>query len=156
MTQEEIVKMVGDNPSIKHIVEMATKIEADRDAWKARAEAAESRADRAGELISQFEIPEIKIGQLLYEADPDYAVCQVTRILCSYGYEYTYDSQLMSLWSVNVMVVDGHGKGSAYYFESKDFGNIVFYTPEEAKKRAIELGGNSGDKEEGKENESQS
>lgn len=63
-----------------------------------------------------------KVGDKLYEIDlPEYGVivCKVTKVF--------YDSR-----NVVVNVIDGHGKGSEYYFDFDDFGKTVFLTREEA------------------------
>lgn len=58
---------------------------------------------------------------------PEYGiiVCKVTKVL--------YDSK-----GVIVNVIDGHGRGSEYYFEFDDFGKTVFLTREEAEAKLKE------------------
>ena len=67
-------------------------------------------------------VPPCKVGDVLYEIDlPEYGIitCKATKVL--------YDSG-----EIVVNVIDGHGKGSEYYFEFDDFGKTVFATKEEA------------------------
>ncbi len=66
--------------------------------------------------------PPCRVGDTVYEVDsPEYGIiiCKVTRVF--------YDSE-----EVVVNVIDGHGKGSEYYFDFDDFGKTVFLTREEA------------------------
>ena len=68
--------------------------------------------------------PPVKVGQIVYEIDlPEYGiiVCKVTKVFC--------DSR-----EVIVNVIDGHGKGSEYYFDFDDFGKTVFTSREDALK----------------------
>ena len=70
-------------------------------------------------------VPPCKVGDKVYEIDlPEYGVivCKVTKVLC--------DSKV-----VVVNVIDGHGKGSEYYFDFDDFGKTVFTSREEAEAR---------------------
>jgi hypothetical protein len=73
-------------------------------------------------------VPPCKVGDVVYEVDlPEYGiiVCKVTKVL--------YDSK-----EVIINVIDGHGKGSEYYFEFDDFSKTVFLTKEEAEAKLKE------------------
>ena len=73
-------------------------------------------------------VPPCKVGDVVYEVDlPEYGiiVCKVTKAL--------YDSE-----EVIINVIDGHGKGSEYYFDFDDFGKTVFLTKEEAEAKLKE------------------
>lgn len=77
-----------------------------------------------------------KVGDLLYEADlPEYGVitCKVLHIGYYIGPAgHILGNPMVSAVNIGVEVIDGHGKGSSYDFETEDFGKIVFYTREEA------------------------
>ncbi len=80
-------------------------------------------ARKADHLIKKGVIvPPCMVGDVLYEIDlPEYGIitCKATKVL--------YDSG-----EIVVNVIDGHGKGSEYYFEFDDFGKTVFLSREEA------------------------
>lgn len=77
-----------------------------------------------------------KVGDLLYEADlPEYGVitCKVLHVGYYIGPAgHVPGNPMVSVVSVGVKVIDGHGEGSSYDFEADDFGKTVFFTREEA------------------------
>lgn len=77
-----------------------------------------------------------KVGDMLYEVDlPEYGVitCKVLHIDAYNGpMAHAPGGPMVSAVSVGVEVVEGHGKGSSYAFETPDFGALVFHTREEA------------------------
>lgn len=89
-------------------------------------------ADMDGRLV----VLPCKVGDFLYEVDiPKYGVitCKVSEIHTYFGpLGHAKGNPMVSTAAVSVEVVDGHGKGSGYTFETPDFGKNVFLTREEA------------------------
>ena len=91
-----------------------------------------ARAEKNGRLV----VLPCKVGDLLYEVDvPEYGVitCKVVSVYYRNGSRFHvpgYD--VVSVLSVEVDVVEGHGKGKSYDFEMEEFGKTVFLTREEA------------------------
>lgn len=91
-----------------------------------------SQAEKDGRLV----VLPCKVGDSLYEVDlPEYGViaCKVLHIGTYNGpMAHVPGGPMVSAVSVGVEVVEGHGKGSSYAFETPDFGELVFLTREEA------------------------
>ena len=88
-----------------------------------------------------------KVGDILYEVDlPEYGVitCKVFSISYYNGpmFHVPGNEEVGSL-TIEVEVIDGHGKGSSYNFEIEDFGKHVFLTREEAETALREAAGNA-------------
>jgi len=83
-------------------------------------------AEEQGRLV----VLPCNVGDKLYEIDmKEYGVIVCEALWYTVGKnKYTGETD----WSVNVHVVEGHGKGSGYYFTPDDFGKIVFLTRTEA------------------------
>ncbi|WP_297301125.1 hypothetical protein [uncultured Oscillibacter sp.] len=90
------------------------------------------QAEKDGRLV----VLPCKVGDLLYEVDlPKYGVitCKVSEIHTYFGpLGHAKGNPMVSTAAVSVEVVDGHGKGSGYTFETPDFGENVFLSSEEA------------------------
>lgn len=91
-----------------------------------------AKAEKDGRLV----VLPCKVGDFLYEVDaPEYGVitCKVLSIYYHNGPMFHVPgNDVVSALSVEVEVIDGHGKGSSYNFELRDFGKTVFLTCEEA------------------------
>lgn len=91
-----------------------------------------AQAEKEGRLV----VLPCKVGDFLYEVDiPKYGVitCKVFEIHTYFGpLGHAKGNPMVSTAVVSVEVVDGHGKGSGYTFETPDFGENVFLTREEA------------------------
>lgn len=91
-----------------------------------------AQAEKDGRLM----VLPCKVGDMLYEVDlPEYGVitCKVLHIDAYNGpMAYAPGGPMVSAISIGVEVVEGHGKGSSYAFETPDFGKLVFLTREEA------------------------
>lgn len=91
-----------------------------------------AQAEKDGRLV----VPPCKVGDFLYEVDlPKYGVitCKVLEIHTYFGpLGHAKGNPMVSTAVVGVEVVDGHGKGSGYTFETLDFGENIFLTREEA------------------------
>ena len=89
-------------------------------------------AEKDGRLV----VLPCKVGDMLYEVDlPEYGViaCKVLHIDAYNGpMAHVPGGPMVSAISIGVEVVEGHGKGSSYAFETSDFGKLVFLTREEA------------------------
>lgn len=85
---------------------------------------------KAAEVEGRLVVMPCKAGDLLYEVDlPEYGVitCKVLHVGTYNGpAAHVEGNPMVSAVSVGVEVVEGHGKGSGYAFETKDFGKIVF------------------------------
>lgn len=97
--------------------------------------------ERLAEIVrAKFEkrlaILPCKVGDTLYEIDlPEYGViiCKVIYLDYYNGpFAHVPGGKMISTWSAGVEVIEGHGIGSSYAFESVDFGKTVFLTREEA------------------------
>lgn len=88
------------------------------------------------EKDSRLAVLPCEVGNLLYEADsPKYGVitCKVIYIGYYIGPERHIPGEpMVQTATVGVEVIEGHGKGSAYAFETEDFGKIVFMNRKEA------------------------
>lgn len=77
-----------------------------------------------------------KVGDKLYEIDlPEYGViiCKVIYLDYYNGpFAHVPGGKMIATWFAGVEVIEGHGIGSSYAFESVDFGKTVFLTREEA------------------------
>lgn len=91
-----------------------------------------AQAEKDGRLAA---LP-CKPGDFLYEVDlPEYGVitCKVLHVGYYIGPAgHVPGNPMVSVVSVGVKVIDGHGEGSSYDFEADDFGKTVFFTREEA------------------------
>lgn len=91
-----------------------------------------AQAEKDGRLV----VLPCKVGDILYEVDlPEYGVitCKAVSISHYNGpmFHVPGNEAVKSL-TVEVEVIDGHGKGSSYNFEIEDFGKHVFLTRQEA------------------------
>lgn len=88
--------------------------------------AAYEDAEEQGRLV----VLPCNVGDKLYEIDmKEYGVIVCEALWYTVGKnKYTGETD----WSVNVHVVEGHGKGSGYYFTPNDFGKTVFLSRAEA------------------------
>ena len=91
-----------------------------------------AQAEKDGRLV----VLPCKLGDLLYEVDlPKYGVitCKVLEIHTYFGpLGHAKGNPIVSNATVSAEVVEGHGKGSGYIFETLDFGENIFLTREEA------------------------
>lgn len=77
-----------------------------------------------------------KVGDILHEVDlPEYGVITCKAVSISYyngPMFHVPGNEAVKSLTVEVEVIDGHGKGSSYNFEIEDFGKHVFLTRQEA------------------------
>lgn len=91
-----------------------------------------AQAEKDGRLV----VLPCKVGDILYEVDlPEYGVitCKVFSISYYNGpmFHVPGNEAVKSL-TVEVEVIEGHGKGSSYNFEIDDFGKTIFLTRQAA------------------------
>lgn len=90
------------------------------------------QAEKAGRLV----VLPCKVGDILYEVDlPEYGVITCKAVSISYyngPMFHVPGNEAVKSLTVEVEVIEGHGKGSSYNFEIDEFGKTIFLTRQQA------------------------